>query len=160
MQAGRPDLDASFGGSLQQSMRDLERAGGRYVILPGAGSDGVAAPLSLIVSVVSGENGASLDGWVTERFRAGARMLDAKGQIVFWRGRRPDPAQGVDQVQSTYVIPVPETGRATALVFTGTTLVEHDAGEDDEAIIAGNAAFDAIVSTVSWVLVDADAVVG
>jgi len=156
MRAGRPDLDGVFTSDLQRSMRGLERTGARYVILPENRPDGVPLPLSLIVSLISGDNGVSLDDWVAARFRQGAQMLDQNGQIVFWRTRRPAGEPEVHQVQSTYVVPVPETGRNKALMFTGTGLVGSEAPEDDDMVVASNAMFDAIVSTVSWVLVPAD----
>ena len=155
MRAGRPDLDGVFSSTLERAMRDLGRAGGKYAILPGAGPDGVAPPLSLIVSVISGEDGAPLDDWVAARFRRGAEMLDRSGQIVFWRERSSAGEQGVEQAQSTYVAPVPETARTKALMFTGTALVEAGAPDTADMVVAGNAVFDAIVSTLSWVLVDA-----
>jgi hypothetical protein len=155
MRAGRPDLDAVFSSTLERAMRELGRAGGRYAILPGAGPDGVAPPLSLIVSLISGEADAPLDDWVAARFRRGAEMLDRSGQIVLWRERSPAGERGVEQAQSTYVAPVPDTARTKALMFTGTALVEEGVPDTSDAVVAGYAVFDAIVSTLSWVLVDA-----
>ncbi|MGA7147640.1 MAG: hypothetical protein WBX17_04020 [Microbacterium sp.] len=158
MRAGRPDLDGAFSSLLERAMRELGRAGGKYAILPGAGRDGIAPPLSLIVSLISGENGAPLDEWVASRFRRGAQMLDDSGQIVYWRERSSAGEAGVEQVQSTYVAPIPETARTKALMFTGTTLVETGAPDTSDSVVSGNAVFDAIVSTLSWVLVEAPAV--
>ncbi|WP_405373049.1 MULTISPECIES: hypothetical protein [unclassified Microbacterium] len=150
MRAGRPDLDGAFASMMRRGMRDLERSGARYVLLPGASSDGTVPPISLIVSVVSGEGGATLDGWVSARFREGAQMLDEGGRIVHWRARKPGTETGVEQVQSSYVIPMPETNRTKALMLTGTVMVDADATDDADIIVAGGAVFDAIAATVTW----------
>jgi hypothetical protein len=150
--AGRPDLDGAFASILRRSMRDLEKAGAEWVILPAASEERGSAPLSLIVSVISGQNGQPLDSWVAQRFREGARMLDDAGRIVTWRARKAGSEAGVEQVQSSYLIPVPETDRKKGLLLTGTVMIEAGAPDDSDAIVASSAAFDAISSTVSWVV--------
>lgn len=149
--AGRPDLDGAFASMLRRSMRDLERAGAEYVILPPASEERGSAPVSLIVSVISGHNGMPLDAWVAQRFREGAHMLDDSGRIVTWRSRKPGSEAGVEQVQSSYLLPVPDTDRKKGLLLTGTVMIEEGTSEDSVEIVASTAAFSAIASTVSWV---------
>ncbi len=149
--AGRPDLDGAFASILRRSMRDLARAGADYVILPPASEERGSAPVSLIVSVITGQNGQPLDAWVAQRFREGAQMLDDSGRIVTWRSRKPGSETGVEQFQSNFLLPVPETDRKKGLLLTGTVLIEEGASEDSDAVVASSAAFAAIASTVSWV---------
>lgn len=149
MRGGRPDLDGQYRANLERAMRDLQAAGGLFLYLPV--DTETVQPLSLVVTEISGQSGATLDGWVSDRFREGAEMLDDDGRIVFWRRRKSAGEDGVDQHESFYLTPIPESGRRRALLFSGTGLISSSDDHESEAVVNYSALFDAIVSTITWV---------
>lgn len=150
--AGRPDLDGVFTGQLKQAMNGLVGSGAKYVFLPTERAEG-KNPLSLsMIATFIDSPDASLDEWVMARVRDGAELLDAEGRILYWRTLRPGLDGETQRAQCTYVIPVPGTERKKALILTGSTIVAVDAPENDEYLGAVHMIFDAMASTVTWVV--------
>lgn len=152
--AGRPDLDGVFTAQLARAMRGLQEAGAKYIFLPSErtpGKDPFA--LSMVATFIDSPDGP-LDAWITARVRSGAEMLDPEGRIVFWRDRGLGLDGETHKAQSTYVIPVPGSKRRKALMLTGTTIVGAESDDDDEYAVAVRMIFDAMVSTVTWIVDD------
>lgn len=156
--AGRPDLDGVFSAQLSSAMRGLEESGANYVFLPSErtpGKDPLA--LSMIATFVNSPDG-SLDGWIKTRVRShGAEMLDPGGRIIRWHERRPGLDDETHRAHSIYVTPVPGTNRRRALMLTGSTVIGADSPDDDEYAVAVRMIFDAMASTVTWIIDDAEA---
>lgn len=152
VRAGRPDLDGTFTPRMVHGVQRAAAAGGKYVILPTSPPGGQPLPLSMLVTVISGEGGGTLDAWVAARFRAGATMLDDSGRVVTWRSERRGTGEeaGVKQVQLHYLEPVPETHRRKGLMLSGTVLLQEDGEDEPPLLVAAKAVFDAVASTLTW----------
>ncbi len=157
-QASRPDLDAQLSSSLRRSFSAMQKAGSKIVYLPMSPGEEVTLPMSMVGSIVQGANGGSLDPQVSQLFRErGAEFLDVMKTTVRWESEERGSGEfaGAISHQINYVIPVPNSGRRRAAMFTTTVLSGVQDPIDDELLRECVALSDAMIATFAWVDPDA-----
>ena len=160
---GRPDLDAQLSSQLHRSFKRMQAAGSVIVYLPTNVAEEALVPMSMVASVVRGDNGGSLDPYVANLFRTkGGEFFDTLKSTVRWTKatRGTDDLAGTASLMVNYVIAVPDSGRRRAVLLTST--ITHSAHEplEDEVLQHCVALSDAMVATFAWVAPDSSAEMG
>jgi hypothetical protein len=155
-QAGRPDLEAQYRAMMARVRQGMARSKVFALFRQEEVESEELLPMSITASAVEGENGANLDGWISDAFRTrGAEFLEDAKHIVRWEGEAARAPRGADLDKIPghtimYALPVPETNRTRALVFTTTILTPDSAAISDDAIRGMTALSDLMISTVAW----------
>lgn len=155
-QAGRPDLEAQYRLIVAQAHQGMARAKVFAVFRQEDVELDELLPMSMTASMIEGDDGATLDGWIADAFRAkGAEFLEDARHIVRWRNDAVAPPgipelETVDATTLTYVLPVPGSERRRALVMTTTILAPDVAVMTAEALSALETLSDLMVSTITW----------
>lgn len=157
-QSSRPDLDAQLANSIRRAFSAMQKVGSKIVYLPIAKAGESVLPMSTVASVVRGENGGSLDPYVTVLFRdKGAGFFDTLKSTVRWEqiARGTGELAGATSHMVNYVIAVPDSGRRLAVLFTTTVMSGDQEPIDDQFLDECIALSDAMISTFAWVNPDA-----
>lgn len=155
-QAGRPDLEAQYRAMMARVRQGMTRAKVFAIYRQEDVEADELLPMSITASAVDGEGGRNLDAWITDAFRLrGASFLEDAKHVVRWEGPAAQAPRGAELEQVTgltitYALPVPETDRTRALVFTTTILTPDGGGISDEAIQGMTLLSDLMISTVAW----------
>ncbi|MFJ2551245.1 hypothetical protein [Microbacterium sp. NPDC087591] len=155
-QAGRPDLEAQYRAMMARVRQGMARSKVFAIFRQEEVEAEELLPMTITASAVDGEGGANLDGWISEAFRTrGADFLEDAKHIVRWEAESSAMPGGSDigavaGRTLTYVLPVPATNRARALVFTTTILTPDSAAISESAIRGMTVLSDLMISTVAW----------
>ncbi|MFS0853068.1 hypothetical protein [Microbacterium sp. 179-I 3D4 NHS] len=155
-QAGRPDLEAQYRAMMARVRQGMARSKVFALYRQEEVEADELLPMSITASAVEGEDGANLDGWISDAFRTrGADFLEDAKHIVRWEGEAARAPRGadIDKIPGRtimYALPVPETNRTRALVFTTTILTPDSAAISDDAIRGMTVLSDLMISTVAW----------
>lgn len=155
-QAGRPDLEAQYRAMMARVRQGMARSKVFAIFRQEEVEAEELLPMTITASAVDGEGGANLDGWISEAFRTrGADFLEDAKHIVRWEAESSamPGASDIGAVAGrtiTYVLPVPATNRARALVFTTTILTPDTAAISESAIRRMAVLSDLMISTVAW----------
>lgn len=150
----RPDLDAQFRSMVASAADEfLSRDPVRIIMQRDVPAE-LMLPVTIMAARLSSPDGASLDARVGDLVRSqGAHPLDDRGVIMKWSSTsdRETEAGRVGLRGFNYLVPVPETGRRQAVLFTASVPARADGealGEDYlerlELVI------DAVMSTFRW----------
>jgi hypothetical protein len=151
----RPDLDVEFRRMLETAYRKMQQGRVFALYLQTTVPAERVLPLSITAAVADGQLGGTLDRQVTALFtERGAEFLTDDRTILRWQA---DAASGGELAGTrarvvNYLIPVPGTGRRSALVFTTTIPypTEEDDGFRDAFVDELCLLSDTIVSTFAW----------
>ena len=150
----RPDLDSQMRGILEQAYRKMQQGRVFALYLQEDVAPEDVLPMSITAALIDGQLGGTLDRQVAGLFRdRDADFLGEDRQIVRWQADTVNDGEfaGSTARVVNYLIPVPGTGRRTALAFTTTipAPAARDA-EDDEFIDHLTMLSDTVLSTFAW----------
>ena len=151
----RPDLDVEFRRMLETAYRKMQQGRVFALYLQTTVPAERILPISMTAAVADGQLGGTLDRQVTALFQErGAEFLTDDRTIVRWQA---DASSGGDLAGTrarviNYLVPVPGTGRRSAVAFT--TTIPYPTDEDDgfrDAFVDELCLLsDTIVSTFAW----------
>lgn len=150
---GRPDLEFQLTAAVKASFRDLRSRDGIAMYLPTEVSEQTLVPMTITAVQLTEPSGGSLDGHVSDLFRQyGADFLGDDRTIVRWRRTfaRPNGLEGGINEQVNYLVPVPATGRRSAVLLCTSILQSTHEPMPEDDLDACIALSDVIVSTFAW----------